>query len=337
MSVNRQPLVSFVTPFYNTESYLAECIESVLAQTYDNWEYLLVNNCSTDSSFAIAASYAERDPRIRLLDNDTFLSQVQNYNQALRRISPGSKYCKMVQADDWIFPPCAEEMVRVAENHPSAGIVGAYGICGKSITGRGLPYPSTFMSGKDICRWHLLNHPDYYAFGTPTSVLIRSDLIRNRDPFYDESSIIEDYEIWYEVLRENDFGFVHQVLTFLRVHDESLTGEIQNFYPYLLHAFICLNKYGRSYLTEEEFNERYRTISNRYFQALAKGLLYERNREFWAYHKKGWESFGYKVSKINLCSHVWNETVQLLCHPLSTSMRVLNVLHRACSKRPAVQ
>ena len=61
------PRVSFVTPFFNTEKYLEECIESVLRQTYQNWDYILVNNRSTDGSVRIAEKYANqisgKDPR----------------------------------------------------------------------------------------------------------------------------------------------------------------------------------------------------------------------------------------------------------------------------------
>ena len=63
--VAHQPLVSIITPFYNTEQYIAECIESVLAQTYAHWEYILVNNQSTDASRTIAEQYARKDSRIR--------------------------------------------------------------------------------------------------------------------------------------------------------------------------------------------------------------------------------------------------------------------------------
>ena len=62
------PLVSVVTPFYNTRDYLAECIESVLRQTYTNWEYILVDNFSTDGSSEIAKHYADKYPdKIRLI------------------------------------------------------------------------------------------------------------------------------------------------------------------------------------------------------------------------------------------------------------------------------
>ena len=100
------PLVSMVTPVYNNEEYLVECIESVLAQTYQNWDYTIVNNCSTDKTGEIARRYAAKDPRIKVYDSQQFLRAVPNHNLALRQISARSKYCKIVFADDWIFPRC---------------------------------------------------------------------------------------------------------------------------------------------------------------------------------------------------------------------------------------
>jgi glycosyltransferase involved in cell wall biosynthesis len=177
------PLVSVVTPFYNTREFLEECIESVLRQTYQNWEYVLVDNCSSDGSSEIAQRYARRFPgQIRLIRTETFLSQVGNYNFALTCISPDSKYCKMVQADDWIFPDCLRSMVELAEAHPKAGIVSAYELEGdRAWLGAGLPYPSSEVSGREICRQYF--HRYLLVFGTPTALLMRSDLVRSRNPF----------------------------------------------------------------------------------------------------------------------------------------------------------
>jgi glycosyltransferase involved in cell wall biosynthesis len=104
MSTTSEPLVSVVTPAYNEEEYIAECIESVLAQTYQNWDYTVVNNCSKDKTLEIARRYAAKDPRIRVHDNEQFLEMIPNHNVAIRQISPASKYCKVVLADDRIFP-----------------------------------------------------------------------------------------------------------------------------------------------------------------------------------------------------------------------------------------
>src|SRR6266498_2637585 len=126
MSNTEQPLVSVVTPFYNTDDHLAGAIESVLAQTYRNFEYVLVNNCSTDRSVEIAERYAAKDSRIRLVHNVDFVPMLRNYNQALRRISPEAQYLKVVQADDAVFPRCLEEMVAIAVAHPTVGVVSSY-------------------------------------------------------------------------------------------------------------------------------------------------------------------------------------------------------------------
>src|SRR5271157_3883591 len=136
-SVDSPPLVSVVTPVHNTAPYLTDCIRSVLAQSYQAWEYIIVNNASTDGSLEIAESFAAVDSRIRIVNTDRLLPQVVNFNFALRHISPGSRYCKMVFADDWIYPKCLEEMVGLAETDPEIAIVGAYRIGGDRVLNRG--------------------------------------------------------------------------------------------------------------------------------------------------------------------------------------------------------
>src|SRR5215813_10168299 len=93
------PLVTVLTPVYNGEEFLAECIDSVLAQDYDNWEYHIVDNCSTDGTRSIAQSYAERDSRIHVTLNTTFVNVAENHNRAFRLVSPESRYFKVVSAD----------------------------------------------------------------------------------------------------------------------------------------------------------------------------------------------------------------------------------------------
>ena len=98
--------VSVLTPTYNMGPFLADCIEGVLKSTYENFEYIMVNNCSTDQSLEIASSYAKMDSRIRVHNNDTFVGVIANHNNAFGLMSGDAKYCKVVSADDLLLPEC---------------------------------------------------------------------------------------------------------------------------------------------------------------------------------------------------------------------------------------
>jgi glycosyltransferase involved in cell wall biosynthesis len=298
MDSGSSPLVSVVTPVYNTEKYLAECIESVLAQTYENWEYVIVNNCSTDRSLEVAQHYAQQDSRIRICDNDEFLSQFQNWNLAMRQISPESKYCKVVHADDWIFPECTARMVGIAEAYPSVGVVGAYRLDEDRVNLDGLPYPSTVIPGREICRLALLD--GLYVFGSPTSLLVRSDIVRGRDVFYNESVIHADAEVCFDILQDCDFGFVHQVLTFTRRHNESLTSLTHKFDTRRLANFVFFLRYGPVYLNAEEYENRLEQMVDYYHRFLARSVFELKGREFWSFHANELKKLGYPPSAARL-------------------------------------
>jgi glycosyltransferase involved in cell wall biosynthesis len=291
------PLVSYVTPFYNTEEYLAECIESVLRQTYGNWEYVLLNNCSTDNSLQIAEHYTREYPdRIRLEHNSEFLSQVQNFNRILRLMSPESRYCKFVQADDWLFSDCASRMIEVAEAHPSVGIVGAYQLEGNEVSLDGLPYPSPVLPGREVCRLYFLQGT--YLFGTPTSLLMRSELVRSRQPFYEERyAPFEDGHACFDLMKTWDYAFVHQVLTFSRRQNDSILQRLRPFSFDLLLRFSMLVAHGRDFLSEQEYDRCLSAAKRRYFLYLARCAcaLHGNSKEFWEFHRTGLASVNYAL------------------------------------------
>lgn len=283
MNTQSQPLVSVVTPVYNEAEYLAECIESVLAQTYQNWDYTIIDNCSTDGSLEVARRYAAKDLRIRIHENQHFLSVIPNHNVALRQISPKSKYCKVVLGDDWIFPECLERMVAIGEEHPSVGLVGAYVLEGQKVGLTGLPYPSSVVRGREICRRHLLE--GLYVFGSANAVLYRAELVRGRDPFYNEANIHADNEVCFALLKTCDFGFAHQVLTFTRVRPGSLntaSKDLQTYFPSMLQLLIT---HAPAYLTREECKACLTRHISEYYRFLGKSLMLGRDNQFWDYHK----------------------------------------------------
>jgi len=282
---HEQPLVSVVTPVYNTEKYLAECIESVLAQTYSNWEYVISDNCSSDRSLEIALSYAAGDPRIRVREHDVHLGVLQNWNRSLREISTESSYCKIVHADDWLFPECLEKMVALAEEHPSVGVVGSYRLEESRVTLDGLPPHVNVIPGIELARATLLRRPYPYLFGAPTQTLFRADLVRVRDPFYDEAHLQSDVGACYDLLGESDFGFVHQVLTFTRRHNETVTSSVRRqgtYYPAQLWLHL---KYGPIYLTPDEYERRLAVWLGYYAKFLVRYSPRLRDPLFRDYHR----------------------------------------------------
>ena len=289
--MNDKPLVSVVTPVYNCAKYLPECIESVLNQTYKSLEYIIVDNCSTDGTNKIIADYQRKDNRIRVVENKNFLNLLENWNHSVRQISSNSKYCKIVHADDWLYNECIEKMVALAEQHPAIGIVSAYRLDENRVNLDGLPPDIDFLSGKDACRQFFLNR--VFLFGSPSSLLFRSDLFRSRDPFYNEKNIHADQEVCFRILRDNDLGFVHQVLTYTRRHNEANTTMTKAFKTFLLGNLLVLYKYGKYYLNIKEFKKIEKKFLKIYYYELGKHFLSLRkkdnrfnSKEFFRYHEK---------------------------------------------------
>ena len=330
MKIASQPLVSIVVPVYNEEEFLGECMESILAQTYANWECTIVNNCSTDRSAEIAKRYASRDSRIRFHENQEFLRAVPNFNRALRQISSSSKYAKIVFSDDWIFPECLERMVEVAEQHPTAGIVGAYGLQGPDVMWSGLPYPTQLISGREVCRKLFLD--DLYVFGTGTSLLFRADLVRARDPFYNESNLHADSEACCALLGECDFGFVHQVLTFTRVREGSLYQFSRGMNTLIAGRLHDLVNYGRQCLNEQEFQACLDQKLTEYYRFLAAQVVRRYDRAFWEYHKRKLVEAGAGFDRIRLAGALCGKFADAALNPKQALDKFLS---RRRSGKPA--
>ena len=291
-----QPLVSVVTPVYNGESFLAECMESVLGQTYRNFEYIIVDNCSTDRSLEIASSYARKDPRIRIHNNSEFVAVIANHNTAFGLISPAAKYCKVVSADDLVFPGCLTRMVEVAEAHPSVGIVGSYEIAGSRVRWQGFDYPSPVMSGRVLCRQILLGHDPTFGFGSPTSLLYRADIVRSTKAFYPNASPHADTSACFEQLRHADFGFVYQVLSYCRIHSETQSSKSTDISRYSSAVLNDIIQYGPFYLGPEEFRKLLKKKLEAYYEFLGVNVFRSRGREFWDYHRGRLAELGHPIT-----------------------------------------
>ena len=250
------PLVSVVIPVYNGSDYLTECVESVVAQEYESWECTIVDNASDDRTPEIAARFAARDSRIRHLRFEVLVDATANHNRAFEAMGPDSEFCKVVQADDWMYPECLSRMVSAARASDSVGVVSSYQLWDRRIHLFGLPYNVTLAPGRDILRHTLLGH--FNVTGGPTATMLRSSFVRERRPFYESGFRHEDSEAVFWLLTRHDFAFVHQVLTFARKQAEARFGWSRSMYSDAAEDVIFLLRYGPLVLTEREYRLRLR-------------------------------------------------------------------------------
>jgi len=314
---SQSPFVSIITPVYNGEKHLEKCIQSVLNQTYPNFEYVIVNNCSTDRTLEIAESYALKDDRIKIHTNTDFLSVVDSHNKAFSLASENSEYCKIVGADDWLYPECVSQMVALAEQNPSIAMVTSYVLVGTKIGWDGLPYPSTFLTGRDVCRMRLLDR--ILIFGGPSASLLRRSVVEQHQPFYKPGNYHGDTEAYLDILQDHNFGFIHQVLSFnFRGEDSRTTHFLQRVDSYRAAEIEELERYGPIYLSREELHIRLSDARRGYYKFLATNLLELRGKEFWDYHHERMNTLGTPISYFKLSWYTFLRIIDLVLNPKRT-------------------
>ena len=207
-------------------------------------------------------------------------------------------------------------MVEVAESNPSVGIVSSYQLQGVEIAGDGLPFPSTVTRGRDICRHQLLNCS--YFFGSPSALLYRGEAVRGRNPFFDEAVLHQDSDAAYCLLREWDFGFVHEVLTFYRTDNEGVSAAARGFNPDALDRFLMLLAHGPEFLDDRELEACHADCRRRYFRYLGRGLFFPNGWRQYRYHREVLKHHGFDLTLGTLAPYILTEVVDLLFNPKKT-------------------
>ncbi len=316
MGTQKEPLVSVLTPVYNGEDFLVECIESVLRQTYTNYEYIIINNCSKDRTIEIARDYAAKDSRIRVHDNDDFVGVIANHNLAFSLISPEAKYCKVVSADDFIFPDCLARLVECAEANPSVGIVGSYQLSGEEVRWQGFEFPKAVFPGIDVCRRIFIGGDCKFGFGSPTSILYRAALVRENPAFYPNASPHSDTSACFRDLQQWDFGFVYEVLSYERIHQATQSSASADMNRYSSAYLNDLLEYGAAYLSSQELKGLVTKALRGYHRFLAIAFFTEsRGKGFWDYHQARLKELGYPLKRYELILAAFRELIRELSNP----------------------
>lgn len=202
-------LVSIVMPSYNTADYIAESIKSVQAQTYSNWELIIVDDCSTDDSMDVIKAFKE--PRIRLLQNEKNSGAAISRNYALREAK--GKWIAFLDSDDIWLPDKLEKQIRFMEDNNYSFTFTDYRTC---LNGAWMPYINT---GPDVVTKKKMY--DYCYFSTITVMYERekiglvqiADLRKNND-----------YAMWLQAIEKSNAYRLPECLSFYIKHDGSVSG-----------------------------------------------------------------------------------------------------------------
>ena len=264
------PRVSIVVPVYNGVQYLKECLASIASQTYQGWEAVVMNNCSTDGTAEIADAFARRDSRFRVVHGTQLLPRSENYNRAVASASEGVEFVKIVEADNYLFPESLERMLNLASTDPEIGLVGSPYVYGPIIPGEVSDGKRTVFMGKEVLRDHLLT--DVFYLGVPTAMLFRAKALSELTPCFRNGLFFDDIELYFRVLSKWKYGFVHQILSFVRYDNEGASTAIRNFDFIPAYRYVLTLQFGPNVLKPDELSRAKRKWKRAHLERLAHAV-----------------------------------------------------------------
>lgn len=271
-----RPMITVLMAVYNGEKFLKEAMESILNQTYKDFEFLIINDGSTDKSVEIIESF--NDPRIRLVHNEKNLKLIASLNKGIS-LARG-KYIARMDCDDISMPERFEKEVEFLENHSDYGMVGTcYNIIdAQGKVQRNVSYPSN----PDLIKLFLsLTCPLVHG-----SVMIRAELLKKNLYGSNDFSAVEDYELWTRIAEKSKIYNIPEHLFRYRIYGESFSDSKSQ----LMHeqtvelSKVLYKKNKREYkriLKEQIFDNKCssetdeaKEFINKWLIGLAKRFLY---------------------------------------------------------------
>lgn len=233
--------VSILLPVYNGAKYLRTAIQSVLDQTWDDFELIICDDISTDNSFDIAEKFALFDSRIKLKKNPTRLGLFENYNQC-RKIATGH-FIKPFAQDDLLYPTYLENGFTILSSHPeitlflsARNLLDSNDLTTETISP--LHGPASY-DGSQLILWSLIFLTN--RLGEPVVGMFRACDI---DYLYDTRYFhFGDLELWFRLLQKGKLFYDDKVLCAFRVHDSSTTSTNHKHLLDLLDAIRISRQY----------------------------------------------------------------------------------------------
>lgn len=238
-------LVSICIPTYNGSKHLEACLDSVISQTYQNTEIIIVDDQSTDMTWELLNQYATKDNRIRLFRNETNLGLVGNWNRCIE-LAKG-EWIKFVFQDDWLDRDCLRKMVATSEADGALLtvcrrefvfelvndlVIAEYEKFSNHFSPEGQFPNQQRISSQEFCGV-LLKHPAVNFLGEPTAMLIHSNAITHYGIFNPEFIQLCDLEYWARIGCNAGISYVPETLAYFRVHKNSTTSTNETNHTYL--------------------------------------------------------------------------------------------------------
>jgi glycosyltransferase involved in cell wall biosynthesis len=224
--VTRAPRVSVCVPVYNGRAYIGECLDSVLAQTFDDFELVVSDNCSTDDTGEIVRRYA--DPRVRLVRNTQNLGLVGNANRCLA-LARGEYVC-IFHHDDVMLPENLARKVAVLDAHPAVGFVHSNLVLidqgGAVLTTQSWAEDSRrdyVESGASVFRRFVMSMPNSSLIFIG-AVLARKSVYDRLGGFSQDLPHCNDSEMWMRMLLFSDAACLGESLVQYRTYPSSTSG-----------------------------------------------------------------------------------------------------------------
>jgi glycosyltransferase involved in cell wall biosynthesis len=216
------PKISVLIPTYNYGRFLAEAIESVLAQDFQDFELLVVDDCSTDNTTEVVRPFCALDARVRFAVNSANLGMAHNWNHCLHQAR--GEYIKFLFGDDKLFHRQAlSKMLALLQAHPKAVLAAsARAILDEESKAIDIyrDLEEGCHDGRKIITAYLTQNGKNLV-GEPSAVLFRkTDARRGFDPKYGQ---ITDVEMWMHMLEKGDLAYTRQALCAFRCHPSQQT------------------------------------------------------------------------------------------------------------------
>lgn len=218
------PKVSVILPVYNTEAYVTEAIESILNQTYRDYEFIIVDDSSTDRTPEILDAYAAGDERIRVIHNPVNRGPAVCRNFGLASAQGG--YIALMDADDISQPERLATQAAYLDDHPDIFVVGCSVL---KIDQSGKPIGVWKLPRQDkVIRWHILFRSSR-IFCNPT-LMMKHEVFEKVGHFNESIYSHDDLELWTRFFDHQDLRLTNldQILLHYRVHPKSITRSVSD-------------------------------------------------------------------------------------------------------------